>query len=225
MRRKGGVCVWVWGVLLHPSSPKGLFIFCCMLLCVMKYDFSFIFALFSKCLHVAATHPFLFLTVVVLPSPWLALVSRRVSAFKTGLCCAFFYKLAFGGGNDTDDSGKEHWCGLWQDTAWLSCVLCRRGRALSVDSYIAVSRLKMVLTAFSTARSPRSWTANPLMSQALPWYLRLYGEKISVVFKTVIFLLRAETKEMDLSMAQPIIGNLAWNRLITRAASLKSLTG
>lgn len=89
---------------------------------------------YFKRLHVAAPL-FSFLCPDLFFSPHLSKISVQNSPvlrilLQAGLWC----------GNGTDDSGKEHWCGLWQDTAWLSCVLRRRGRALSVDSYFAVSR-------------------------------------------------------------------------------------
>ena len=45
----------------------------------------------------------------------------------------------------------------------------------------------MVLTAFSTARSPRTWTVNLLMFEAL-------RHKANTIFKTLIFCLRAAKK-------------------------------
>lgn len=99
---------------------------------------TFIFARFLRCLCLAAAPPFLCLNFIALPSPGLSLVSKEMSAFKTVLRCAFFYKLAFGVGmtqmtverNTGVDFGR---------TQPGKAVCAAEERALRADSYIAVS--------------------------------------------------------------------------------------
>lgn len=99
---------------------------------------TFIFARFLRCLCLAAIPPFLCLNFIALPSPGLSLVSKEMSAFKTVLRCAFFYKLAFGVGmtqmtverNTGVDFGR---------TQPGKAVCSAEERALRADSYIAVS--------------------------------------------------------------------------------------